>query len=238
MTALKASPPDRYLERRAWLEQYFDRTASRAWAALTTNEDVSGVRARVRAGRERMRATLGGWLPADLHGARVLDAGCGTGQLTGDLAARGATVVAIDLSTTLTDLARERLDPSLRERVTFLAGDMLDPALGGFDYVVAMDSLIHYRLPDAIVALGRLASRTSTAMVVTFVPSNPLLATMIGVGRLFPRADRSPAVEPVAPSAHAEAVRRALPFWEIARRERVRGGFYTSEAVELIRGDR
>jgi magnesium-protoporphyrin O-methyltransferase len=69
MTALKASPPDRYLERRAWLEQYFDRTAATAWAALTTTADVSSVRARVRAGRERMRATLGGWLPEDLHGA-------------------------------------------------------------------------------------------------------------------------------------------------------------------------
>jgi magnesium-protoporphyrin O-methyltransferase len=238
MTALKDAPPDRYLERRAWLEQYFDRTAANAWAALTTTTEVSGVRARVRAGRERMRATLGGWLPEDLRGARILDAGCGTGQLTGDLAARGATVVAIDLSATLTDLARERLDPALRDQVTFLAGDMLDPALGSFDYVVAMDSLIHYRLADAIVALGRLASRTSTAMVVTFVPRTPLLAAMITAGRLFPRADRSPAVEPVTPKAHAEAVGRALPYWTLGRRERVRGGFYTSEAIELVRGDR
>jgi magnesium-protoporphyrin O-methyltransferase len=146
--------------------------------------------------------------------------------------------VAVDLSATLTDLARERLDPSLRDRVTFLAGDMLDPALGSFDYVVAMDSLIHYRLADAIVALGRLASRTSTAMAITFVPRTPLLGAMITAGRLFPRGDRSPAVEPVTPRAHAEAVERALPFWTLGRRQRIRGGFYTSEAVELVRGDR
>ncbi len=236
MTARPTSAPDRYLERRAWLEEYFDRTAAKAWAALTTEERVSGVRARVRAGRARMRSTLASWLPADLTGARVLDAGCGTGQLAGDLAARGAEVVAIDLSPTLTDLARERLDPALASRVTFLAGDMLDPALGQFDYVVAMDSLIHYRLPDAVVALGRLASRTNVGMVVTFVPRTPLLAAMIAAGRLFPRSDRSPAVEPVAPMAHAEAIRRALPFWHLARRQRVHGGFYTSEAIELVRG--
>lgn len=235
MTARPTAAPDRYLERRAWLEQYFDRTAAKDWAALTTEVKVSGVRAKVRAGRAQMRGTLASWLPADLSGARVLDAGCGTGQLAGDLAARGAQVVAIDLSPTLTDLARERLDPALAANVTFLAGDMLDPALGHFDYVVAMDSLIHYRLPDAVVALGRLASRTSVGMVVTFVPRTPLLAAMIAAGRLFPRSDRSPAVEPVAPTAHAEAIRRALPFWRLTRRQRVHGGFYTSEAIELLR---
>jgi magnesium-protoporphyrin O-methyltransferase len=151
VTASPAStptPPATYLERRAWLEEYFDRTAADAWAALTSDAEVSGVRARVRAGRERMRATLADWLPTDLAGARVLDAGCGPGQLTTDLAARGATVVAVDLSRTLVELARERLPAALRPQVTFRGRrHARSAALGEFDYVVAMDSLIHYRLP-------------------------------------------------------------------------------------------
>ncbi len=237
MSAPSVPPASPYLRRRAWLQEYFDRTAADAWAALTSEAEVSGVRARVRAGRERMRQTLSSWLPADLHGRRVLDAGCGTGQLAGDLAARGATVVAVDLSRTLTELAAERLDPALRERVTFVAGDMLSPALGDFDYVVAMDSLIHYRLAETLVAISRLAPRTRVAMLLTRVPRTPILGTMLTMGRLFPRSDRSPQVEPVRPARWNSGVTRALPFWRVAREQRVTGGFYTSEAVELVRCD-
>lgn len=240
MTAPSApsrTPPATYLERRAWLEEYFDRTAAEAWAALTSDAEVSGVRARVRAGRERMRGTLADRLPTDLAGARILDAGCGTGQLTTDLAARGATVVAVDLSRTLVDLARERLPAALRPQVTFVAGDMLSAALGNFDYVVAMDSLIHYRLAETVVALGRLAPRTGRAMLVTRIPRTPVLGTLLSVGRLFPRRDRSPRVEPVRPADWNAAVARALPFWKVAREHRISAGFYTSEAVEVVRCD-
>ena len=47
-----------YLDRRARLESYFDRTAADAWAKLTSDAKVSGIRATVRAGRDAMRATL------------------------------------------------------------------------------------------------------------------------------------------------------------------------------------
>src|SRR5437764_4768130 len=40
-------------------------------------------------------------------GRRTLDLGCGEGRVTRDLAARGHTVVAIDASPTLLELARE-----------------------------------------------------------------------------------------------------------------------------------
>ena len=132
-----------YTQRRGQLEVYFDRTAAAAWARLTSDAPVSGIRATVRAGRDAMRQTLLSWLPADLRGRRVLDAGCGTGALAVAAAERGAEVVAIDLSPTLVDLARERTPRDLAIR--FEVGDMLDPALGQFDHVVGMDSLIHYR---------------------------------------------------------------------------------------------
>lgn len=70
-----------YTDRRQQVEAYFDRTAVDAWARLTSDAPVSGIRATVRAGRDRMRRLLLGWLPEDLAGRRVLDAGCGTGSL-------------------------------------------------------------------------------------------------------------------------------------------------------------
>ena len=66
-----------YLERRGELETYFDRTAVDAWAKLTSDAPVGRIRATVRAGRDEMRITLLSWLPQNMSGARLLDAGCG-----------------------------------------------------------------------------------------------------------------------------------------------------------------
>lgn len=227
-----------YQRRRAQIETYFDRTAADAWARLTSNAPVSRIRATVRAGRDEMRATLLSWLPADLSGRRLLDAGCGTGALAAEAARRGAEVVAIDLSPTLVALARERLarDP-VAGRVEFLAGDMLDPSLGRFDHCVAMDSLIHYGCADAVAAVARLAERTATSVLFTFAPRTPLLAAMHAAGRLFPRGDRAPSIEPVREQAlvHRLGQHPGLEGWAAGRTQRIACGFYTSQAVEWRR---
>jgi len=80
------------------VETYFDKTATKTWEALTSYAPVSKIRETVRAGRDKMRALLLSRLPVDLTGQRVLDAGCGAGQMTAELAARGATVVAVGIS--------------------------------------------------------------------------------------------------------------------------------------------
>lgn len=227
-----------YHARRGQIETYFDRTAVEAWARLTSTAPVSGIRATVRAGRDRMRATLLGWLPQDMHGIRLLDAGCGTGALAVEAARRGAQVVAIDLSPTLVDLARERQPADLGTgRIDFRSGDMLDPALGRFDYVVGMDSLIHYRADDAVRVVTGLAERTSTAVLFTYAPSNPMLIAMRAAGRLFPRGNRAPWIEPIASRRLLGllAARPELGAWTPGRTERVASGFYTSQALELKR---
>jgi magnesium-protoporphyrin O-methyltransferase len=229
-----------YLQTRSRVETYFDRTAAHTWARLTSDAPVGRIRATVRAGRERMRALLLSWLPVDLSGLRLLDAGCGTGALAVEAARRGARVTAIDLSPTLVALARERAPAAEGAgRVEFLSGDMLDAGLGNFDFVVAMDSLIHYEPVDAVQALAALGARARLGMLFTFAPANPALAAMHRIGKLFPRGDRSPAIVPVAEAAlrrrlGTEAV---LHGWTVARSERVASGFYTSQAMQLARAD-
>ena len=226
-----------YTDRRGEIETYFDRTAVRAWERLTSTAPVGRIRASVRAGRDQMRNTLLGWLPADMHGLRLLDAGCGTGALAVEAAQRGAKVVAIDLSPTLVGIARERLPAELAHRIDFHAGDMLDPALGTFDYVVGMDSIIHYEAADAVRVIAGLAQRTERAVLFTYAPKTPLLATMRVVGRLFPKGDRAPSIVPVAPADLARRVgaEPSLAAFRAARTLRVASGFYKSQALELAR---
>ncbi|MCC7055127.1 MAG: magnesium protoporphyrin IX methyltransferase [Gemmatimonadaceae bacterium] len=235
-----AGPPGSrsYTERRAWLHEYFDRTAAAAWATLTSDSQVSWVRRTVREGRERMRHTLSGYLPADLRGVRVLDAGCGTGVQAVELASRGASVVAIDLSPTLVGLAETRSAGKFEGgTIEWRSGDMLDPQLGSFDYVVAMDSLIHYTLSDMLDAYAALAARTRIGMAVTFAPRTPLLATLHAVGKAFPRRDRAPQIEPVAMAALLAGVAAdaCLADWAPGRTQRIESGFYKSQALELRR---
>ena len=225
-----------YLARRGQLETYFDRTAAEAWKRLTSDAPVSGIRATVRAGRDRMRATLMAWLPDDLRGKRVLDAGCGTGALAVEAARRGAHVMAVDLAGTLVSLAGERALGLGSGHVEWRVGDMTDPALGTFDHVVAMDSLIHYPASDMARAVAGLAARATGSVLFTFAPRTPLLSAMHAAGRLFPRGDRAPAIEPVRPAAITGLLARdpAMAGWRPARTLRIASGFYTSQALELV----
>ncbi len=227
-----------YELRRGEITHYFDRVAADAWARLTSDAPVSGIRATVRAGRDAMRATLLSWLPNDLSGRRVLDAGCGTGAFAVEAAKRGAQVVAVDVSPTLIELARERLPARIGAgTIHFAVGDMLSPEFGRFDHVIAMDSLIHYRAEDAVRAIAQLAHRTDRSILFTFAPRTKLLTLMHTVGRLFPRADRAPAIEPVAERnllARLEAA-PGLETWQALRSHRVTSGFYMSHALELAR---
>ncbi|MBO6551248.1 MAG: magnesium protoporphyrin IX methyltransferase [Roseitalea sp.] len=231
-----------YAKRRGELEVYFDRTAVDGWKKLVTDEKVSRIRQTVREGRDRMRATLLSCLPDDLSGWRVLDAGCGSGVASFELARRGADVLGIDLSEQMVGFARDRLAEIERKEpvagtARFVAGDMLSADHGRFDAVFAMDSLIHYRTDDAVAAIAALGQRTERAMVFTIAPRTPMLAAMHAIGQMFPRSDRSPGIEPVRPdrlSGMLEA-RDDMAGWRMGRTTRISSGFYISQAMEVRR---
>jgi len=224
-----------YAAKREALETYFDSTAQRAWIDLTSDTKVSGIRATVRAGRDEMRSTLLDWLPVDLRRTLVLDAGCGTGALTIAAANRGAEMTAVDVAGGLVDVARERA-PSFtgHGRIRWKAGDMLDPAHGTFAHVVAMDSLIHYELDDLVDAIRELTTRCTGSIIFTFAPYSFMLGTMHKVGKAFPKSDRSPAIVPIAEDELRERL-GVIAGWSVGRTQRVSSGFYTSQAMELVK---
>ena len=130
------SAPDHHAER---VRTYFDAHA----------QDWSDSYQRIRSANdlvlgERLRLALE--LTADGEpAADVLDAGCGAGPLTIELARRGARVVGVDISPRMIDLCRRSLDAAgiARDAVTLRCGDVreMDLATASFDFVFALGFL-------------------------------------------------------------------------------------------------
>ncbi|MCY4152899.1 MAG: magnesium protoporphyrin IX methyltransferase [Aestuariivita sp.] len=217
----------------ARVETYFDKTATRTWERLTSDAPVSRVRQSVRAGRDQMRSLLLGQLPENLSGQRILDAGCGAGQMAIELARRGATVVGCDVSPRLLEVAQRRTPSELVHKISYESGDMLRHSFGSFDHAIAMDSLIYYSVPDVAAALGAISKQVSGKLLFSLAPRTKMLLAMWSVGKLFPRSDRSPMIVPHSVAQLREDLIRAKVERNLRPLQTVRSGFYISQALEL-----
>ena len=213
------------------VETYFDKTASKTWEQLTSDAPVSKIRQTVRAGRERMRHKLLNRLPKEIKGARILDAGCGTGQLTAELVKRGASVVATDISQSLIKIAKERISDRHHNKINFHVGDLCSKNLGKFDYVVAMDSLIYYSLEDLTRILTELKQRTDREIIFTVAPRTKLLQAMWYLGKLAPKGDKSPVMVPQSLSKISKNLTGIADTNDLGR---ISSGFYISQGVSCF----
>lgn len=200
---------------------------------------------------EIINAGLVEFLRRELRGgSSALDAGCGGGHLTRVLAERYDTVLGVDLSARMVDLARQRTtSAAIRYRQADLA--TLDPTeVGRHDLVFSAYTLHH--VPDLSAALRLLASLTAAdgqLLVVDIVGRREHLSaawyrrqavrTLIGDILLFRRPVRE-AIElsrislnpawlehtmsdqPVSAAEFETAVRAALPGAEILDLRRAR----------------
>jgi SAM-dependent methyltransferase len=119
------------------------------------------------------------WETANLNGAVVLDYGCGDGQFSIILAARGARVFGIDISPKLVAQARASAANMAcnGSAPQFLAGDAHDTPFpdATFDYVVGNGSLHHLDLEKAFAEIARLLKPGGKAVFQEPMYQHPLL---------------------------------------------------------------
>ena len=224
-----------YSQNRDRIAEYFNKTGFRAWEALTTETPVSKIRSKVRQSREKMRRKILLNLPNDLSGKKILDAGCGAGQFSIELAMRGAQVLGIDISSNLIEIAKNRLPDNLKKNIEFLTSDMMQ-SHGNFDFVILMDSLIHYPEKDTMVILENLLQSTNEKILFTLVPSTLILSLKLKIGRLFPKSDRSPTLSPLNTKSFINVYKDKFEKEfnaTVSRIGKVDDLFYSSEVLEL-----
>ena len=145
----------------------------------------------------------GEWMISRLRpGARVLDAGCGTGVPTARrLVQAGVRVTGIDISPVMLDLARANV-PQAEFRLLDVA-DLVDAGLGGFDGVVAFFSLLmlpRAQIPGALEQLHRVL-RPGGLLALGMVEADvddvpiPFLGVSVHVSGFFPERLRRLAVD-------------------------------------------
>lgn len=106
---------------------------------------------------------------------KILNVGCGSGELSYMLADSGYDVVGVDPSPEYIDLARKNLPANLRSKCSFSVASIA--GMGGgdlFDCIIAADVLEH--IEDDAGALQKLSDllRTGGKLIIT-VPANPWL---------------------------------------------------------------
>lgn len=111
-------------------------------------------------------------------GTRVLDLGCGQGDLTLALLARGAVVTGLDLSDGMLELARRRVELHANgRRATFVSAPVERTGLpsASFDVVVGRWVLHHVELRPAASELARILAPGGRAVFLENSGANPVL---------------------------------------------------------------
>lgn len=124
----------------------------------------------------------------------VLDVACGTGNAALAAASRGASVVGVDLSPQLVDMAKARAVLARATDATFLVGDAgsLPVEAGAFDVAVSVFGVIF--APDPAGAVGQMLTALrpgGTLVIASWLGRGPVHEAGTLLRRALPAADEA-----------------------------------------------
>jgi SAM-dependent methyltransferase len=132
---------------------------------------------------------------ADAARGPIVELGCGTGRVLLPLADAGHTLTGLDVSPTLLDVARRKLEAAgLERRVTLVQGDLRAPDLPATSFALAIctsNTLMHLATAEeqmeALAAACCLLQPDGALFVDLFSPDIPRLLAVEGVMELADR---------------------------------------------------
>lgn len=185
--------------------EHWNTAAGRTWAQFQEQLD----RQIESLGQEALRAL------APRPGERILDIGCGCGQTTWDLALRvghAGSVVGVDISAPMLEVARQRVRPGHASRAEFLQFDAQNGALGSAVFDAAFSRFGVMFFSDPVAAFRNILASLKSGGRLAFVcwrslEENPWMRIPLEAARPFLPSAATPDPSAPGPFAFAEASR-------------------------------
>lgn len=216
------------------LQSYFNGIGYKRWAAIYGDTEVSSIRKTVRDGHAMMMDQAMAWLktynlPKD---ARILDAGCGTGLFSIQMAKEGYNMVSMDIAKQMVEKGKEdAVKAGVADKIEFGVSD-LESIEGTYDAIVCFDVLIHYPQKGFKAMCSKLAKMSKGPLIFTYAPYNSFLAFKMWIGEFFPKNDRRMNLQMMKQPFVEESL--ALGGKKMIKHEKIHHGFYHTALVESI----
>ncbi len=219
----------------ARVRKYFETSGFSRWTAIYGTGDIPPIWKVIRDGHDRALQTVGSWI-ASSKGHTALDAGCGTGNLSIELANHGYEVDAFDVSAPMIHFAKY-INAGRTKGIAphFMVGDIA--ALAGrprsYDVVCCLDVLFHYPYAEVTEMLTRLAGLAGHKIVGSFALRTPMNDFWMNVGGRFHAKNRMTKLHMFGYDEVERVLYRA--GFRITRKERIKFFFYDSFVFEAVR---
>ena len=219
----------------ARVRKYFETSGFSRWTAIYGTGDIPPIWKVIRDGHDRAMQTVSSWI-ANTPGHTALDAGCGTGNLSMELANAGYEVDAFDVSAPMIHFAKY-INAGRTKGIAphFMVGDIaaLAAEARSYDVVCCLDVLFHYPYAEVNQMLTRLAGLASHKIVGSFALRTPMNDFWMNVGGRFHAKNRMTKLHMFTYDEVERVLYRA--GFRVTRKERVKFFFYDSFVFEAVR---
>ena len=217
------------------VRKYFETSGFSRWTAIYGTGDIPPIWKVIRDGHDIAMQTVVDWVSA-AKGHTVLDAGCGTGNLSVALANHGFEVEAFDVSAPMVHFARY-INNGRTKGIPprFFVGDIgsLADAEERFDVVCCLDVLFHYPYEEVQQMLKRLASLASYKVVGSFALRSPMNDLWMKIGQRFHVKNRMTKLHLFSYDEVERILYRA--GFKMTKKRRIKFFFYDSFVFEAVR---
>jgi magnesium-protoporphyrin O-methyltransferase len=217
------------------VRKYFETSGFSRWTAIYGSGDIPPIWKVIRDGHEIAMQTVVEWVSA-AKGHTVLDAGCGTGNLSIALANHGFEVEAFDVSAPMVHFAKYINNGRTKGIAPrFLVGDIA--SLAGeprrYDIVCCLDVLFHYPYEEVKEMLNRLSALASYKIVGSFALRSSMNDLWMKIGQRFHAKNRMTKLHLFTYDEVEQILYRA--GFKMTKKRRIKFFFYDSFVFEAVR---